>query len=75
MDILNMDIVNTLRSLVTVLAFAAFIGITLWAWSGARRAQFAEAARIPLEDDEMNQEAGPDGSNNTKRTDSERSGK
>jgi cytochrome c oxidase cbb3-type subunit 4 len=74
-DILNMDIVNTLRSLVTVLAFAAFIGITLWAWSGARRAQFAEAARIPLEDDEMNQEAGPDGSNNTKRTDSERSGK
>jgi cytochrome c oxidase cbb3-type subunit 4 len=70
-----MDIVNTLRSLVTVLAFAAFIGITLWAWSGARRAQFAEAARIPLEDDELHQEAGPGGPNNTRRTDSERGGK
>jgi cytochrome c oxidase cbb3-type subunit 4 len=70
-----MDIVNTLRSLVTVLAFAAFIGITLWAWSGARRAQFAEAARIPLEDDELHQEAGSGGPNNTRRTDSERGGK
>ena len=73
MDILNMDIVNTLRSIVTVLAFAAFIGITLWAWSGARRAQFAEAARIPLEDDELHQEGGPDGSRNTKRSNTKRS--
>jgi cytochrome c oxidase cbb3-type subunit 4 len=79
-DILNLDIVNTLRSLVTVLAFATFIGITLWAWNGARRAQFAEAARIPLEEDQLHLEAGPDGSNNTKstitdKTDAERSGK
>ncbi len=80
MDVLNMDTQNLLRTIVTVLAFATFIGITLWAWSGARREKFAEAARIPLEDDELHQEAGPDGSNNTKRsntdkTDAERSGK
>lgn len=80
MDVLNMDTQNVLRTIVTVLAFATFIGITLWAWSGARREKFAEAARIPLEEDELHQEAGPDGSNNTNRsntdkTDAERSGK
>ena len=58
MTILGMDLVNFLRSVVTVLAFATFIGIALWAWSGARRADFAAAARIPFEDDEQDREAG-----------------
>jgi cytochrome c oxidase cbb3-type subunit 4 len=40
------------RSIVTVAAFVAFIGIVVWAWSGARRERFEAAARLPLEDAE-----------------------
>ena len=43
--------VNDLRTLITVLAFLAFVGIVAWAWSGKRREHFEEAARVPLEDD------------------------
>jgi cytochrome c oxidase cbb3-type subunit IV len=46
-----MDI-NDLRSLMTVLAFAAFVGIVLWAYSGGARRRFEEAARLPFEEDE-----------------------
>lgn len=46
-----MDLID-LRSLFTVLAFASFIGIVAWAWSGRRTADFAEAARMPLDDDD-----------------------
>lgn len=44
-----MDI-NDLRSLGTVLAFLAFVGIIAWAWSGKRKEAYDEAARLPLED-------------------------
>ena len=43
---------NLIRSLVTVSAMAAFLGIVWWAWSAARRARFEEAARLPLDDEE-----------------------
>jgi len=43
--------VNDLRSLITVLAFATFIGIVLWASSARRHRDFEEASRLPLEDD------------------------
>ena len=46
-----MDI-NTLRSLVTVLAFASFVGIVLWAYSGRTRRKFEEAAQLPFTEDE-----------------------
>jgi cytochrome c oxidase cbb3-type subunit 4 len=46
-----MDI-NDMRSIVTVLAFASFIGIVLWAYGGRRRAAFDEAARLPFTEDE-----------------------
>jgi len=47
-----MDIdLNTLRSAVTVLAFACFIGIFLWAWSGRNRARFDEARQLPFADE------------------------
>ncbi|PWB39278.1 MAG: CcoQ/FixQ family Cbb3-type cytochrome c oxidase assembly chaperone [Rhodocyclales bacterium] len=46
-----MDI-NDMRSIVTVLAFATFIGIVLWAYSGRRRAAFDEAANLPFNEDE-----------------------
>ena len=45
-----MDI-NDLRSLVTVLAFAAFMGIVWWAYSDRRKQTYDEAARLPLDDD------------------------
>lgn len=46
-----MDLID-LRSVVTVLAFASFVGIVVWAWSARRDAVFSQAARIPLDDDD-----------------------
>lgn len=46
-----MDI-NTLRSIVTVVAFAAFIGIVLWAYSDSSKAAFDQAARLPFEEED-----------------------
>ena len=44
--------VNTLREIVTVVAFATFVGIVLWAWSGKNARRFEEAANQPLDDHE-----------------------
>ena len=46
-----MDI-NTLRSIVTVLAFVAFIGIVLWAYSDHNKAAFDQAARLPFDEED-----------------------
>ncbi|MCG8433716.1 MAG: cbb3-type cytochrome c oxidase subunit 3 [Gammaproteobacteria bacterium] len=43
-----MDI-NTIRGLITLVLMVAFIGICFWAWSGKRKKDFAEAARLPLD--------------------------
>ena len=43
--------VNTLRSIVTVAGLVCFIGIVWWAWSGRNRADCAQAARLPFEQD------------------------
>jgi cytochrome c oxidase cbb3-type subunit IV len=43
--------VNLLRAVLTLLCFLIFVGIVTWAWSGRQRTRFAEAARLPLEDD------------------------
>ncbi len=45
-----MDI-NDLRSLFTVLAFAAFVGIVWWAYSARQKNAFDEAAKSVLDDD------------------------
>lgn len=42
---------NDLRGLWTLLSFLVFVGIVVWAYSGSRKARFAEAARLPLDDD------------------------
>jgi cytochrome c oxidase cbb3-type subunit IV len=44
--------VNTLRTILTLACFAAFVGITVWAFSSSRRERFADAARVPLMEDE-----------------------
>ncbi|MDV3238480.1 MAG: cbb3-type cytochrome c oxidase subunit 3 [Gammaproteobacteria bacterium] len=41
----------TLRSIFTVLVFAAFIGVWIWAWSGKRKQAFDEAANLPFVED------------------------
>ena len=46
-----MDI-NLLRSIVTVAAFAAFVGILVWAWRPARQKQFDDAANLPFREGE-----------------------
>jgi cytochrome c oxidase cbb3-type subunit 4 len=45
-----MDI-NTLRIVVTLLSFAIFIAIMVWACSRRREADFAEAAHLPFVQD------------------------
>jgi cytochrome c oxidase cbb3-type subunit IV len=42
-----MDI-NDLRAWLTLLMFAAFAGIVVWAWSGRNRKAFDEAAQLPF---------------------------
>jgi cytochrome c oxidase cbb3-type subunit 4 len=36
----------------TMIVFALFIGIAVWAYSGSNKATFDQAARIPLDDDD-----------------------
>jgi cytochrome c oxidase cbb3-type subunit IV len=45
-----MDI-NTLRSIVTVVALITFCGIVAWAWSRRNAAGFEEAAQLPFKQD------------------------
>ncbi|MBV1872064.1 MAG: cbb3-type cytochrome c oxidase subunit 3 [Gammaproteobacteria bacterium] len=42
-----------LHSIGTVLAFAAFIAICIWAYSPSRKNEFDAAAQLPFDDDEL----------------------
>ena len=42
-----------IHSVWTVLLFVLFIGIIAWAWSAKRKSRFDEAARLPLEDEDL----------------------
>jgi cytochrome c oxidase cbb3-type subunit 4 len=44
---------NLMREAVTLVSFATFLGIVIWAWSGRRKSQFDAAARIPLDEDDQ----------------------
>lgn len=46
-----MDI-NLLRSLVTVAALVAFLGIVWWAYGPARKARFERDGRLPFDEDD-----------------------
>jgi cytochrome c oxidase cbb3-type subunit IV len=41
-----------IRTLFTVVMFALFLGIALWAWSGKRKAGFDQAAHLPFAADD-----------------------
>ncbi len=43
--------VTDLRIVATVISFATFIGIGVWAFLGRNKARFDEAAHLPLEQD------------------------
>jgi cbb3-type cytochrome oxidase subunit 3 len=45
-----MDI-SVIRSLVTVVMLASFVGIVIWAWSAKRKRAFEEASLLPFADD------------------------
>jgi cytochrome c oxidase cbb3-type subunit IV len=44
-------IATTLHIGWTLVAFAVFIGVVVWAWSGKRKKDFEALANLPLEDD------------------------
>lgn len=39
------------RGIVTLVLLVAFCGLVVWAWSSKRKADFDEAAKLPLEDE------------------------
>jgi len=41
----------TLSTLMTVVMLLVFVTIVAWAYSGKRRVQFDEAARVPFDDE------------------------
>ena len=43
--------VNYLRVVTTLLAFAVFIGIMVWAFSGRNKEDFEAASKLPLDQD------------------------
>ncbi len=45
--------INTLRSLITVAAFAAFIGVVWWAYAPSRKGRFERDAMLPFEENEQ----------------------
>jgi cytochrome c oxidase cbb3-type subunit 4 len=44
---------NFIRSLVTALSFAAFVGIVWWAYGAGQKQRFDEAANLPFADDDI----------------------
>lgn len=44
-----MDI-NAIRALLTVLSLLSFVGIALWAYSGARKSRFEVAAQLVFDE-------------------------
>ena len=44
--------IGTIRGLLTLATFAAFIALWIWAWSKQRKDDFDAAARLPLEADD-----------------------
>ena len=48
-----------IQSIWTIVIMVTFLGIVVWAWSGKRKADFDEAARLPFDDDVENDKNKP----------------
>jgi len=48
-ETLSIDVI--LQSAWTVVAFVFFVGVVIWAWSGRRKKDFDDAARMALDDE------------------------
>lgn len=59
-----MDI-NDLRSLVTLIGLALFVGLMVWTWRPSGRGPNAEAAELPFAEDHATRSAGPHASAGT----------
>ncbi len=46
---MSMDVI--LQTVWTVVAFVFFVGVVFWAWSGRRKKDFDDAARMALDDE------------------------
>ena len=49
---MTMDL-NDLRTLITTLSFAVFVGIVYWAYGSRQRSRFDEAAQLPFADEDL----------------------
>jgi cytochrome c oxidase cbb3-type subunit 4 len=47
-----LELVIIFQSVWTVVVMVLFLGIVAWAYSSKRKAEFDDAARLPLEDDD-----------------------
>ena len=50
---------NDIRSIVTVVSLAVFLGIVRWAWSRNNESSFAEAANLPFADESVARDTEP----------------
>lgn len=44
--------INTIRGLITAVLLVSFIGMVFWVYSSKRKQDFADAAALPLADDQ-----------------------
>lgn len=59
-----MELVVIFQSVWTVVVMVLFLSIVAWAYSSKRKAEFDEAARLPLEDDDSVEVEGKDNETN-----------
>jgi cytochrome c oxidase cbb3-type subunit 4 len=50
---------GTWRGIFTALMLLLFVAVCIWAYSGRRKADFEEASRLPLEEDEQEDRTRP----------------
>lgn len=50
--------VGTLMGIITLIFLVVFLGIVAWAYSSRRREDFDEASRLPLNDNDDNDDNG-----------------
>lgn len=64
-----MELVVIFQSVWTVVVMVLFLSIVAWAYSSKRKAEFDEAARLPLEDDDSVEVEGKNETNEEQRND------